>query len=384
VRIHLIAGLAVLLVAGTALGQESKKQRPVPGRASLPSAPMFRGGFARIGPGLPQPPKSTPTAAVPAGATSASLPQALGRGHDDHDTGASVTNTGSPDSNQAAASEHHHDHGGCTGQCDTDHDAPAAQAKPEQAPVSIKIENGEVHLVQNTEPRPATEPTAPRSAPRGSYCASCHPNGLPQAKASGGSRVSNPDTRIAAIRDLRLQGSAGDRHLLAGTGIIGTSGQARPPAPPETPGAAPAVEQPTLASVEDLSARLGAHPDDFHLMRELAVAQLAAKNPRQAAETMAKAYKADPLLSKEPLDAKALGLSKSALSGLANAASTNAKASKTPQAWLLAAVMLQAQDARPQALVAVDGARNAGLDADLCDWMATSLKAKPKQLADAK
>jgi hypothetical protein len=262
--------------------------------------------------------------------------------------------------------------------------------------VNVKVERGSSAPAQSTQPPAETKQPAPavRAAPNHNDCAACHKNGVPQKKPAAEKSAPSKDTRLGN-QDTRTAGSGADTRLASPDTRLTSQFDRGPligldprvhanPAP--APGsdtaassapstvAKPAPEKVGPPTLEEQTAHVQANPDDFHAMRDLAIAQLAAKKPRDAAETLAKAYKADPLLSKEPLDPKALGLSTAALNSLVNNASAMAHSLKTPEAWLLSAVLYQAQDAKPQALIAIDSARRAGLDPDLCDWMVTSLK----------
>ncbi len=98
---------------------------------------------------------------------------------------------------------------------------------------------------------------------------------------------------------------------------------------------------------------------------------------------MSKAYESDPLLSKEPIDLKGMGFSSSQSTTLIASAAAAARTSKTPQAWLLAATIYQAQGSKSQALTALEKSRAAGLNADVTDWFTAELQEKARAAAEA-
>jgi hypothetical protein len=113
-------------------------------------------------------------------------------------------------------------------------------------------------------------------------------------------------------------------------------------------------------------------PGDYHLVRLLAVAQLANRDMPAAAASIAQAYEADPLLVSNPLDSSALGLAPSRITALINASQTYA-ANGGANAHLLTLVLQQAQGQTAQAKATLERARKAGLSPELADLFAAGL-----------
>ncbi len=117
-------------------------------------------------------------------------------------------------------------------------------------------------------------------------------------------------------------------------------------------------------AIKRLAKHVAEHPDDFHTMRVLSIAQLAAKKPRDAAATLLAAYTADPLMAKERMDLQELGLEEARAGSLADFAQSNASKNGAG-GWLLAAVMRQGLDQEARAAKCLKEARAAGLPSEV-------------------
>jgi hypothetical protein len=136
-------------------------------------------------------------------------------------------------------------------------------------------------------------------------------------------------------------------------------------------------------AVDLLRAHVAANPEDFRAARMLSIALLMTKHAQDAAETMAKAYESDPLLCKEPIDTKQMGLDTARVNNLVKTAGDAARQSNSAKAWLLATSLYQAQGTQPLALSSLEKARKAGLNPDVSDWFAAELKKPAPQVTAA-
>jgi hypothetical protein len=128
----------------------------------------------------------------------------------------------------------------------------------------------------------------------------------------------------------------------------------------------------------ELRTHLLTYPDDFHAMREFALALLANNQAAEAAAVIAKAYGADPLLATEAVDLAELALDGAKVKEMLGSA--QGVASKAgANAWLLVAVLHQGQADGPKALAALEKARKAGLSPDLAELMGAALDTKGKR-----
>jgi hypothetical protein len=389
---HAAAGIAtILLVVGAAAAQTVSDQTPT--KAALPTRPIFQGGFSRpiyqggfprimpfglpnMHPDIPRdnpavidaPDRIRPAADSPAPTPAAAVVADADHAHDQVSTAA-----------QTAA-----DHAGCTGACADDSHQPVPEGSADNILDALRHGDSD-NLLKSIEkagqPPIPVQPTL--SAKDAAYCMKCHHNGIPVAKGQS-VRAQPPDLRIrtdiifrrlnngtevgmGAPPDMRLHTTDNE---VSSVPSISKDDEQDAFTNTELVGNAPA------RAVDALRAYTQSHPDDFRAMRLLALAHLGSKHPQDAAAVINKAYASDPLLSKEPIDPKALALDPTRLTALANAAAAAARLSNTSQAWLLAATVYQAQNAKRQALNALESASKAGLDADVADWLAAELKKK--------
>jgi hypothetical protein len=407
-----IGAATVLSLAGIASAQNSTP-RPgqAPGKTSLPTKPLyrggfqrpiFRGGFPRIMPDVRLVPTTNDPQAAPAPSSSPTqilddndlLPSELQR---EADADLRLNSPGAP----ATVPAHTHDEAGeCTGACanlpDHHHDAKAEAKEPTTANPKVN------DLLAKIRPPDKPAPAAPTfdqaafdrankpGAGSAASCVACHtdkskffrrppsatpdtPRPGPSAKELAREFRQRPDTRVMNVQDrgLSMPPAAApstwhepmDKDNSSNSDLVGRA-----------PGTA----------VEPLRDHLKDQPDDFHAMRQLALALLGSKHAQEAADMMAKAYESDPLLSKEPIDLKPLGIDAPRLNNLIRAASDAARQSNSSKSWLLAVVLYQAQGSQSQAISALDKARHAGLNSDVSDWFTEALKRKPERVADAK
>ncbi len=227
-------------------------------------------------------------------------------------------------------------------------------------------------------------PPAPVEAPK------CHPS------RSGG--IVQADTRRQLrLNERRGHEPTGDEHTYDHTREFGL-GMDTPhqpvaavsPDPSHATQDADAFADPDVVgreparAVDLLRAHVATNPEDFRAARMLSVALLMTKHPQDAAETMSKAYESDPLLCKEPIDTKQIGLDAARVNNLVKTAGDAARQSNSAKAWLLTAALYQAQGSQAPALSSLEKARKAGLNPDVADWFAAELKKPAAQTAGAK
>jgi hypothetical protein len=406
-----IGAATILSIAGVASAQNSTPQQGKgPGKTSLPTTPIFRGGFqrpifqggfARIMPTVRQVPTTTDPSPAP---TPSSLNQVL----DDNDLLPNELQAANPGVNNAPAdtrlsnpgapatgATHTHAAGECTGDCANDPDHHHDAKAESKAPLTQNAKLNDLLTSVRTPEKPAAgtfdkaafdranKPGA-GSAPS---CVACHTDKSKFVKkdpaVDNRPKVSARELARAFEKrnDMRLTNM--QERATSPMPAAMTASSAHEPMDQSDQSESDIVGRAPGSAVEPLRDHLKDQPDDFHAMRRLALALLGSKHAQEAADMMAKAYEADPLLCKEPIDTKALGLDKPRLMNLVKLASEAARQSNTSKAWLLATVLYQAQGSQSQALSALDNARHAGLNSDVSDWFAAELKRKPERLAEA-
>ena len=114
------------------------------------------------------------------------------------------------------------------------------------------------------------------------------------------------------------------------------------------------------------------NPDDAHAMRGLALALLADSRFKEGVAMMAMAYRTDPPLADEAIDAQMFG-SKKGLRGQVRRCVIHANRTGLASAWLTVAVLMQAEDRDDRALKVLQRARDAELETVVADNLLRSL-----------
>lgn len=122
---------------------------------------------------------------------------------------------------------------------------------------------------------------------------------------------------------------------------------------------------------------LAAEPNDGWAMRALAMCQWLSRTPDDALATLLRAYTVTPELAAEPFPIDGFPRGRRQLSDELGRATVKAERDRTPQAWLMVAVLLQSSGQRPGALKMVDRAAAAGLDPIISDKFRTALGKQP-------
>lgn len=126
-------------------------------------------------------------------------------------------------------------------------------------------------------------------------------------------------------------------------------------------------------AVEWYRAHLEDNPQDMGVMREYAVALLGAGRPLNAVAMMGYAYDLSPGLSASAMDAGLWGDSWARLRGAVRDAVRYANRSPSGGAWLLVAVLMQAEGRDNVAARMIDRAAGLGLSSAVADRMRTRL-----------
>jgi tetratricopeptide (TPR) repeat protein len=119
-----------------------------------------------------------------------------------------------------------------------------------------------------------------------------------------------------------------------------------------------------------------AEPTDHQAKRLYAMALVENKEFDDAVSMMSLAYRQDPGLAGQPIDAESLGLEDSRIRNMLTKIVAFGHRSDRASAWLTAAVLMQAEGRQKQALAMVEKARKAGLDAEVADPLSAELKRK--------
>lgn len=143
-----------------------------------------------------------------------------------------------------------------------------------------------------------------------------------------------------------------------------TSAPEPPPTPDEVARAAMSAGN-YAEAVDAWKIHLKSNPTDPSAMRRLAVAMLLARRWDDGFVQMSRAYQTDPVLSDVPLTPDELGVRDDVLRELTGRVVTRARQGRSRDAWMTAAVLMQARGKNPQAITMLEGAKNAGMDATL-------------------
>jgi len=181
---------------------------------------------------------------------------------------------------------------------------------------------------------------------------------------------------------------------LASPAVMTTS--AAPPAPPPLPPPAP-IDLTTLAPPERAAAlwKMARRADAMATLREhlatpaapqadgvrtLAIMSMHENAVADAIALVRLAYRLDPTLAHRTFDAAALDISPSRLRQMIVRAADDANRDKSASAWLLLAVLMQAEDRREPALAMIKKSAAAGLEQSISEPLIQVLapKASPK------
>lgn len=126
-------------------------------------------------------------------------------------------------------------------------------------------------------------------------------------------------------------------------------------------------------AIDALKLHLKDNPGDAAAMRRLAIAQLLARKWDDGFAQIARAYQADPVLSDVPLTSDELGVRDDMLRELTGRVVSRARQSRSRDAWMTAAILMQSREKDEQAITMLEAAKNAGMDATLYARMRQSL-----------
>jgi len=126
-------------------------------------------------------------------------------------------------------------------------------------------------------------------------------------------------------------------------------------------------------AIDRYRAYLVENRDDFSVMAELAVALAGANRFDDAAAMVRMAYSKDPTLSSRPIDAR-VEVPSHDLRKVVVRTVRFAHKRESASAWLLVAVLMQAEDRDPVGLRMVERAVDRGLSSDIGDAMSASLR----------
>jgi hypothetical protein len=127
------------------------------------------------------------------------------------------------------------------------------------------------------------------------------------------------------------------------------------------------------AAAKSYRAHLGQFPTDAGAMRGLALALLEASQFSDAAAMMSLAYHTDPGLVNRPVPEDVYAGGARELRDNLNRASVYANRVQTPSAWLMLAVLMQAEDRPIPARTVIDRAAAAGLDREIVEPFRSAL-----------
>jgi|GEM_PF-2918706 len=123
-----------------------------------------------------------------------------------------------------------------------------------------------------------------------------------------------------------------------------------------------------------LRAHLTKNPDAADAQRVLAIALLEQNRFDDAVASMRQAYRADPNLANEPIDAAELGYSERSLRSLVTRTVTFANRVDSGSAWLTVAALMQAEGRAEQARTTLEKASKQGLEPEVLGAMKAALR----------
>lgn len=128
------------------------------------------------------------------------------------------------------------------------------------------------------------------------------------------------------------------------------------------------------AAAAALREYLAGEPEDMEIVRLLGIVELLDGKIDRGIETLAKAYESDPYLAARPVGSEVLLDHPDSLRRAVGAAVGYAHRTRSPRAWLAAAVLMEAEGRRDQAAKMIDRAIEAGLDRSVADEMLLALR----------
>jgi len=130
-------------------------------------------------------------------------------------------------------------------------------------------------------------------------------------------------------------------------------------------------------AIEAFKDHLKANPGDADVIRHYALALLVDRQPAEAAATMMLAYERDvEKLGPLPLDPSLGDGFSGEIRGLVNAAVTHANATRSASAWLIVAVLMQAEGRNDVALRQIEKAKAVGLSREIAVVLEKALRAR--------
>lgn len=127
-------------------------------------------------------------------------------------------------------------------------------------------------------------------------------------------------------------------------------------------------------AVDQLTAHIGANPSDLRAARVLAVMLTEQKNTGEAVRVVIDAYKRDPALARQPVDAAELNIGTGRLRDISNEAERYASKMRTGSAYLTVAMLMQAEGRHAEALDMIARASQAGLDQGIASTFEAALR----------
>jgi tetratricopeptide (TPR) repeat protein len=127
-------------------------------------------------------------------------------------------------------------------------------------------------------------------------------------------------------------------------------------------------------AVDQLNAHIAANPGDLRAARILAIMLTEQKNTSEAVRVVIDAYKRDPSLARQPIDAAELNIGSGRLRDITNEAERYAAKLRTGSSYLTVAMLMQAEGRHEDALAMVARASDAGLDQGIASTLEAALR----------
>jgi hypothetical protein len=127
-------------------------------------------------------------------------------------------------------------------------------------------------------------------------------------------------------------------------------------------------------AVDQLTAHLAANSGDLRAARILAIMLTEQKNTSEAVRVVIDAYKREPALARQPIDAAELNIGSGRLRDITNEAERYAAKMRTGSAYLTVAMLMQAEGRHEDALDMVARAAQAGLDQGIASTLEAALR----------
>lgn len=127
-------------------------------------------------------------------------------------------------------------------------------------------------------------------------------------------------------------------------------------------------------AVDQLTAHISANPGDVRASRILAIMLTEQKNTSEAVRVVIDAYKRDPSLARQPVDAAELSIGAGRLRDITNEAERYAAKMRTGSSYLTVAMLMQAEGRHEDALAMIARAGEAGLDSGISSTFEAALR----------